>query len=191
VAQLIERRDAFLDGGATSDHQHPDRFDVAGARLRRAPRRARQRCSSRRHGIQRVGLASSMAGLTVRAIDLNDLDARPLQLSGEARAIRAGALDAHQHHRAQRAQPPDETAIARFGRRERLDAQHTAHDVNRRRHMHIQVRVHAADHATGGLYDGHGHPFCRSVKGVARTRRDGDQDPGPVITKPASSPPDR
>jgi hypothetical protein len=103
-----------------------------------------------------------MTGLAVRAIDLHDLEASLLPRARETGAIRAGALHTHQHHRAQRAQPLDQPPIALVVHRERLDAQHPAHRINGRGHVHVQVRVHAADHRTRALYDGHAHPFSRS-----------------------------
>ncbi len=51
-------------------------------------------------------------------------------------------------------------------RRERLDTQHTAIGVQRRRDMHIEVRIHTARDRARALYDGHRHPFSlQLVKG--------------------------
>ena len=45
-------------------------------------------------------------------------------------------------------------------RRKRLDAQHAAIAVDRRRDMHIHMRIDSARDRARGLYDGHRHPFC-------------------------------
>ena len=65
-------------------------------------------------------------GLTVRAIDLDHLDPGAAQEAGQAGPIGAGALHPDPIERAEPAQPAVQLGEPAGGRRERLDAQHTA-----------------------------------------------------------------
>ena len=67
-----------------------------------------------------------------------------MQIPGQARAIRARALDPDPHDRTETAQPIGQLAITGRGRGERLHPQQSADAVQRRRHMHVQMSVDPA-----------------------------------------------
>lgn len=87
VAQLVEDRDPLITSRAASDRDHPDRLDVAGPRLRQSGRRAGERGASSGDRVNSVGLAGPMTGLTVRAVNLDDIDALAGKVSSEAGPI--------------------------------------------------------------------------------------------------------
>ena len=195
VAQLVQGGDPLRRRRATGDRQHPDRFHVPAAALRAAQRPTRQRRPGRRDRIDRVGLALPPTHLPVRAVDLDHHDPRPVEMAGQRRPIRAGALHADQLHLAMAAQPADQALIAGLGRLERFDAEHPAEMIDHGRHMHLGMRVDTRGHRTCRLYDGHRHPFLLQwVQGLARTCREGAGNPGllaqtrnPFPTRPVSA----
>jgi hypothetical protein len=93
---------------------------------------------------------------------------------------------------------PDQTRVAGLGGLERFDADHPTEMIDNCGHMKIYVSVDTAGHRPRRFYDGHGHPFpLASGQGVARTCREGDQEPpdlfpqaGPAPTRPVSAIPE-
>jgi hypothetical protein len=108
------------------------------------------------------GLALPAPVLAVGTVHLHDPDAGRGDVAGQARAVTAGPFDADQAHRAEPAQPRQQPGITGCGGRELGDTEQPAERIERRRHVHVGVSVHAAgDGACLGacLYDGHCHPF--------------------------------
>ena len=109
--------------------------------------------------VDSVGLAVTAPGLAVGSIDLDHSDAFATQMSGEASAIGAGALDTNHLDRPEPLQPTDELGVARTPRRERFDTEHTAIRVDRSSNMEVEVGVDPTSDLDVILYDGHGHRF--------------------------------
>jgi hypothetical protein len=63
-----------------------------------------------------------------------------------------------------RPQPGQQLAVPRRGGRERLDPQQPADAIQRRRHVHIQMRVHTTSNRARGIYDCQRHPFHSSLR---------------------------
>ena len=159
MADLVQALDPSVASGTLRDQQHPDRFDVAVRGLRDPRRTPRQRRTRRFDRVDRVGLPRPPAQLTVRPVDLDHLERTAPQITGQTRAVRAGAFDTHPAERAERRQPRTQLVIARRRRRERAHTQHAATRVHRRRDVHVQMSIDSARHQARGLYDGHRHPF--------------------------------
>jgi hypothetical protein len=157
VTDLVQDLDAFIDCGSAGDHQHPDGFDVAVTMLRLAGCGSAQRGSRRCDGVDRVGLAVAVTGLTVWSIDLDHSDAFAAQVSAEPGAIGAGAFDTDAVDRPETLQPGNELGVAGASGRGRFDAEHTAVRVDRGRNMELEVGVDPAGDLGVILYDGHGH----------------------------------
>ena len=101
-----------------------------------------------------------MAGLTVRAIDLDHRDAGAVELAGQSGAIRAGAFDTDRARRCRVNATSRPTADSRP--RSCRTVRHRAHrrgDRPRRRRAHRHGYRHRQSRGRVGLYDGHGHPF--------------------------------
>ena len=96
MAQLVQGDDPFRRRRASSDRQHPDRFDVTVAASSAARAPTRQRRSRRGDRVDRVGLAVTMTRLPVRSVDLDHLDPGPSQVAGQPGTIGAGALHTDQ-----------------------------------------------------------------------------------------------
>ena len=185
VAQLVQGGDPLRRRRATGHRQHPDRFNVAAAALRAAQRPTRQRGACRRDGIDRVGLAFPPADLPVRAVDLDHRDPGPVEMAGQCRPIRAGALHTDLLDFAMAAQPADQALIASLGRLERFDAEHPAEVIDHGRHMHLGMGVDTRGHRTCRLYDGHRHPFLLHWVQRGGTHLPGGcREPGPVGADP-------
>lgn len=158
MAQLVETRDARLAAGALGDQQGPHGFHVAVRRLGDTAGSTRQHRPGSLHRVDGVGLAEYATKLTVGAVDLDHLEPLTAQVPSQAGAIGTGAFHSDTSDRPEAGQPPVQRAEALRCRRERLDAQHAAVGVERRRDMGVEVRVDPArDRAR--LYDGHCHPF--------------------------------
>jgi len=63
-----------------------------------------------------------MPGLSVGSVDLDDSEALAGQVSGDAGAVGAGALDADQVDVTERGEPRDNAAVAAGGGIERFDS---------------------------------------------------------------------
>jgi hypothetical protein len=159
VANLVQDGDPFIDRRATGDHQHPDRFDVAVTMLRLAGRRLRERGPCRSDRIDIIGLAVTVTGLTVRSIHLHDSDALATQMTREAGAIGASALDPDPLDRPEPSQPADELGVTGTSGRERFDAEDTAIRVDGGSDVEVEVGVDPTGDLGLILYDGHCHPF--------------------------------
>ena len=85
MAELVETLRARVTPGAISDHQHPDRLDVAVASLGHRRGAAAERCSSRLDGVDAVGLAVRPSGLTIRTPDLDHDHLHRPQCTGRGR----------------------------------------------------------------------------------------------------------
>ena len=94
-------------------------------------------------------------------------------MARQPRTIRAGAFHPDPIDRAETGQPTMQLDVTGRRRRERFDTQHATVAVDRRRDMHIGVRVHSTRHRARTLYDGHRHPFSlkRSRGGTHVPRR--------------------
>jgi len=162
VAELVQRDDPFRHRRATHNGQHTDRFNIAIAALwspQRHPGQRRSSCSDR---VERVGLAISIAGLAIRAINLDELDLGAGQVASEPCAIRTGAFHPDEANRSIRTEPPRQMVIPGLGRVERFDAENTTEVIHHGSNMDIGVRVNTTNNETSLLYDGHCHPSCRN-----------------------------
>src|SRR6266571_4298546 len=97
--KLVSRLSASLHGGASRESQQADCFDHAVLALRRASRRARQRCPSRRLSIDGVGLAALTAELTIWTIHFDDVDARRPKVARKPGTVAACTLHANADQR--------------------------------------------------------------------------------------------
>ena len=108
--------------------------------------------------VQRVRFTLPAVVLPVRSVDLDDPDAGSGDVPGQARAVAAGALDPHQAHRPEPAQPAQQPGVTRGRGRELLHAEQASDRVKRGSHMGIGVGARATgDRAR--LYNGHCHLF--------------------------------
>ena len=85
VAHLDQRLDPGLAGRALGHDQDPDGFDGAVAGLGLAARPAAQGSAGRFDGIERIGLATAAPLLSVRSVDLDDVDTHSAQVTGQPR----------------------------------------------------------------------------------------------------------
>jgi hypothetical protein len=99
-----------------------------------------------------------MPQLPVGAIHLHHLDPAVMKETGQAGAIRAGALHPDPEHSAEPLEPPQQVAVAGLGGLERLDPQHAAEMIQHGSDMEISMGIDTATNNTG-IYDGHRHPF--------------------------------
>ena len=143
------------------DQQRPQAFDIAGATLGVPARSSRQRRPGGLDRVELVGLAVAATFLPVRPIDLNDRDARGGEMSRQTGAIGASALHADPLKRTERAQPRQQPVIARRRRGKRPHTQQPTDRIDRRRDMHIEMRVNTTNNQARNFYDGHRHPFSR------------------------------
>lgn len=88
-----------------AQHQNPDALAVSTLRLRCAQGLTSQGGTGCCHRIDCVGLTHPAAVLTIRPIDLHDLDTFGLQRAGEAGAVAAGALHPNLRNPAEAASP--------------------------------------------------------------------------------------
>jgi hypothetical protein len=107
------------------------------------------------------GLALAAPVLPVRAVHPGDPDPSRGDMTGQPGAVAAGALDPDQADRAEAPQPAQEPGVPGRRRRELPHPEQPADAIQRRRHMVIGVRVHAAGHRARFIYDGQRHPFRR------------------------------
>ena len=146
IADLIGDAGAMSTRRAQHDPDRPDRLHNPVAALGSRGRLAVERSAGRGLGVDGVGLAAAATHLTVRPAHLDHLDhldTRADQVARQPRPIRAGALHADAHHRAERPQPLCEPAIPRRVRPERRRGEHPARLVGRRSDVDLLVRVDA------------------------------------------------
>ena len=96
-------------------------------------------------GVDGVGLAALAAGLAVRAVHLDHLDARRGEVASQAGAVAAGAFDADTAHGAPGGQPGGQLAVAGGVRRERRRRQQRPGGINSSGDMDITVGIDPAD----------------------------------------------
>jgi hypothetical protein len=118
--------------------------------------------------VERIRLALPAAVLPVRPVDLDDPDAGGGDVTGQAGAVAAGALNADQAHGPEPAEPAQQPGITGRADRELLHAEQPADGIKRGGDMSVGVGVHAARDGAC-LYDGQCHLFS-VVEGMARTR---------------------
>ena len=111
--------------------------------------RARPDCAARAAltASSGIGLALPAPVLPVRAVHLDDPDARRGDVAGQPGAVTAGPFDADQAHGPEPAQPAQQAGVASRGGRELPDAEQPADGIERGGDMRIGVGVHAAGNA--------------------------------------------
>jgi hypothetical protein len=128
-------------------------------------------------GIQRVGLAGPAAGLTVGAVDPGHLHPSRPQMAAQSRAVGAGALHADAGDRPEPGQPGQQPAVPGRCGGELRDRQQPADLIQRGRHVHVQMGVHAAGHRARSIYDGHESSLplarCQGMAPAAQQRGGG------------------
>jgi hypothetical protein len=159
VADLIQVLDADVAARTACHQQRADRFDITIRGLRDPRCTTRQRGTRRFDRVELIRLAVPATLLPVRAVDLDHQHALTAQMARQPGAIGTRAFHPDPIDRAERGQPAGQRDITRRRRRERLDTQHPAITVDRRRDMHIRVGIDSARDWARGLYDGHRHPF--------------------------------
>ena len=112
VAHLDEGLDPGLAGRTLGDDEDPDGLDSTVARLGLAARPTTQGGPGGLDGVEGIGLAGPAAILAIRSVDLDDLDAHPTQVTGQARAIGTGALDADLGHVSEGLEPAQQRLVA-------------------------------------------------------------------------------
>ncbi len=150
--ELVQRPGAVLVRRLVQHLQdtHSLHHPVAG--LGDARRRACQRRSGSRFGVDRVGLAAQPACLAVGPVDLDDLDALPAQVPGQPGAVGAGALDTDLVDLAVAAHPPEQFGVAGGGVVERRGPGDVpGRGVDHHRHVRVGMGVHPARDATDGF----------------------------------------
>jgi hypothetical protein len=95
------------------------------------------------HRVGGIGLATLAAGLPVRPHHLGHLNPAGGQVAGQPGTVAAGALHPHLGQLAAGAQPGQRSLVASRISREGLGAQHPAHLIHHRSHMHVSMGVHA------------------------------------------------
>ena len=191
VADLVQILDPDVATRATSDQQRPDRFHVTICGLRDSRRPARQRSPCRFDRVDRVGLADAAAHLAVGTIDLDHLDPAAAEMPSETGTVGTGAFHANSSDRPEPRDPVVQLGEPDRRRRERLDTQHAAVRVDRRRDVHIQMRIHSARHRARALYDGHRHPFSLKRSRGGTHVREGDRDEHAAVNSELDHPPER
>src|SRR6266487_3543296 len=113
------------------------------AALRHAGRLTVEGGQRGRHRVSGIGFAALPTGLAVRPDHLDHLNAAGGQVAGQPGTVTAGALHPHLGQLAVCAHPGQRSLISGRISREGLGAQHPAHLIHRRSHMHVRVSVHA------------------------------------------------
>ena len=111
-------------------------------------------------GVEGIGLAAATPFLSIRSVDLDDLDAPSSQVAGQAGPIRARALDADLGHVPEGLEPGQQRLVAGGVGLEALRAEQPPERVEGGSHMDVEVGVDTTGHTTRSFYDGHGHPSC-------------------------------
>jgi hypothetical protein len=141
---LVDRLGPGLAGAEYRNPQHAQGFHVAVAGLGRAVRGPTQRGAGRADRVDRVGLTRQAPRLAVGSVDLDHHDVVGVQEPGQPRSVAAGPLHPDQGDLTERGQPPQQLAVSRSRGRERRRSQHPSDVVQRRRHVHIQMRIDTA-----------------------------------------------
>jgi len=120
-------------------------------------------------------LAPAPAGLAVGPVHLHHLDALSAQVAGQARPVGAGALHAHLHELAERAQPGEKLPIALGSGAEAGRVEDLAPLVDHGGYVDVFVGVHPADDNLRFAW--HAGTCPPSLRGWDDTTgRDGGQD---------------
>ena len=98
VAHLDEGLDPGLAGRALRHDENPDGLDGAVSGLGLAAGPTTEGGPGCFDGVEGVGLAAAAALLAIRSVDLDDLDAHPPQVTGQAGPIGTGSFDADLGH---------------------------------------------------------------------------------------------
>jgi hypothetical protein len=113
--------------------------------------------------VEGIGLAGTPALLAIWSIDLDDLDACPAQVAGQARAIRASPLDADLGDVAEGLEPAEQCLVAGRIGGEALGAEQPTEWIECCGHVNVAMGVDTTGDPARGFYDGHGHPFLSKV----------------------------
>ena len=161
MAHLHDGLDPGLAGRALRHYEHPDGLDVAVLGLRNALGPTAEGRSSRFDGVDGIGLAAAPSLGPVGPVDLNHLDVGSAKVAGQARSIRARALNPDLGQRTEALQPGKQRLVAGGVGVETLRAEQRSERVEGGSHMDVKVGVDATSHTRRSFYDGHGHPFSK------------------------------
>ena len=141
-----------VDRRASSNPQGADHADPVLVGLGDRGRFSRENGPSGRLGVDGIGLAPSMAGLAIGAIDLDHGAASPPQVPGQASAIGAGPLDAEPRRAIAEGLGPAEQPPVAGGRGGDLEVAQRPPEVAGEgcRHVDLAVGVDANGDAGGG-----------------------------------------
>jgi hypothetical protein len=159
VAHLGDGLHSGVAGRALGHHQNPDgldwtHFGLAGTRSPTA-----DSGTGRLDRIEGVGLAVIAAGLAVRSIDLDNLQAPPPQEPGKAHPIGTGSLDADLAHLAELLEPGQQRLEAGGVRRERFGPHQPSQWIECRDNVGVEMGVDTTRDAGSSFYDGHCRPY--------------------------------
>ena len=165
MAHLDQSLDPGLAGRALRHDENPDGLDGAVSGLGLAARPTTEggpRCFD---GIERVGLAAAATLLAIRSVDLYDVYAHPLEVTGQARSIGAGSFDADLGDAAEVLEPRHQGLVAGGIGGETLGAEQPTKRVQCGCDVDVAVRIDTTGNSTRSFYDGHGHPFLSKLEG--------------------------
>ena len=171
--QLVEQPGALLNARAVGDQQHTQRGAVP-VRPRRRDAIPSQHTFRRQERVDAVRLALAPIP-PAGTLDLHHADPDGLQMSAQAGAVAAGALDPDHHLAAQPGQPRDQLPVANSTRRDRDLAQQLPQLAQRHRHVPMLVGVHHnCDHAYSSaslVEDAAGQSCVKRCQASMKSRR--------------------
>ena len=141
VAHLDQSLDPGLAGRALRHDENPDGLDGAVSGLGLAARPTTEGGPSCFDGIERVGLAAAAALVSIRSVDLYDVYAHPLEVTGQARSIGAGSFDADLGDAAKVLEPRHQGLVAGGVGGETLGAEQPTERVQCGCDMDVAVRI--------------------------------------------------
>jgi hypothetical protein len=103
--ELVDGFGACLERSKSCVAQQPQAFHPPVGTLWNSGEGARQQRPGGDFGVDGIALAAGAAALPVGPVGFQDLDAMSAQVSGQASAVAAGALDRHRAKRPQRTGP--------------------------------------------------------------------------------------
>ena len=158
-AGLVDGLGPLAAGAAPVGHQRADRLYRPVAALGHPRGPAGLRGAGRADRVQRVGLAVAVPVLPAAPGCLHHPHAASREIPGQASAVAARPLHAHQRDVPELAQPAGQAGVAGPGRGELPRPEQPADRVKRRGDVHLKVSVHPAGNGTRVFYDGHCRPF--------------------------------
>ena len=169
----VERLDPSPSGRALGDNEDPNGLNGPVLGLRDALGPATEGGSSSLDGIEGIGLAAAPALGPVGPVDLDHLDVCSAQKTGQARSIRAGALDADLGHVTEAFEPRQQGFVAGGVGIETLRAEQCSERVEGGGDMDVEVGIDTTGHTRAQLLRWSWSSLLLTVLGMARPFRIG------------------